>query len=170
MENSKPIKTPQQTLDDWKSRARLAIFAHRYAAKGFKLEHLFIGIPLVVLTAFIGTSIFAALERGAPIEFRIFAGFCCVLATILASVQTFLKWRERSDEHNRTAAGYAAVRRQIEQYEAFKNGIQNSEHIFFDAVRIELDTLATRPPVPEKYMRKAEKEIKRRDKEENLPT
>ena len=151
-----------ELLRAWYPRAERALYAHRFAAKGFRTLHLWLGIPLVLLTAFVGTSVFVALEKETSQEFRFITGGTSVVAALLAALQTFLDFRERSDSHNQAAARYGAVRRKIEQFEALPTTDSEGCMEFFDSVRIELDTLAASfPAVSERYWKKADKEIQK---------
>lgn len=156
------VNSVQDVLDEWKSRAERALFAHRYAAKGFQALHLWLGIPLVAITALVGTSIFATLESQPYFWVKSITAAASVLAAILAAVQTFVSPQDRRQIHNEAAAGFAAVRRKIEEFEALPVDEKPPAKEFLDCVREELDTLARKyPPVPDRYWNKAGKDRKK---------
>jgi len=69
---------------------------------------------VVVLTTVVGTSVFAALGKEVSLGARLAVGAVSVLAAVLAALQTFLRLSERAESHKKSAAGYAAFRRDIE--------------------------------------------------------
>jgi Protein of unknown function (DUF4231) len=153
------VDSVTQVLDEWKSRAERALFAHRYAAKGFQTLHLWLGIPLVVITAVVGTSMYATLESQPAFWVKAITAGLSVLAAILAAVQTFVSPQDRRQIHNEAAAGFAAVRRNIEEFEALPEDQKPPAKEFLDSVREELDTLARKyPPVPDMYWNKADRD------------
>src|SRR5262249_49289710 len=62
----------------------------------------------------VGTAIFASFGESLDPRLRIVFGFGSVLAAKLASLQTFLRFSERSEQHRMAAAKYGIVRREIE--------------------------------------------------------
>ena len=72
-------------------------------------------MPVVVLTTFVGTSVFATLQHDVNIALRIAVGMVSVLAAVLASLQTFLRFGERSEKHRTAAEAWAALRREVDE-------------------------------------------------------
>jgi hypothetical protein len=72
-----------------------------------------LGIPVVVLTTFVGTSVFATLERHVDLSLRILVGVVSVLAAVLASLQTFLRFAERAEKPRAAAESWSSIRREI---------------------------------------------------------
>lgn len=117
-------KTPQKKptwgeatralLDDWHFRVTRAQFGHQMSAEQTRGRHLLLGIPIVILTTIVGTGAFAAINESTSNFWKVAAGTVSILAAILASVQTFLGFGERSDRHRVAATRYANTRRSIE--------------------------------------------------------
>jgi hypothetical protein len=63
-----------------------------------RLNYL-LGVPVVVLTTFVGTSVFATLQEDVNTSLRILVGAVSVFAAVLASLQTFLRYPERAEKH-----------------------------------------------------------------------
>jgi hypothetical protein len=74
-----------------------------------------LGVPVVVLTTFIGTSVFATLQDDISTGLKIFVGVISVTAAVLASLQTFLRFGERSEKHRVAGESWAALRREIDE-------------------------------------------------------
>ena len=62
-----------------------------------------------------GTSVFATLGKNPGIAAQITVGLLSMVVTALASLQTFLRFSERGERHQATAAGFAALNREAVQ-------------------------------------------------------
>ncbi|MEH1168074.1 SLATT domain-containing protein [Micromonospora sp. CPCC 205539] len=99
---------------------RLRLRAHRssraqyLAGKRANWWHNFLGIPVVVSTAIVGTSIFANISSKPQTAWVILAGALSLLAAVLASLQTFFKFSERAEKHRNAGAAYAALKREMD--------------------------------------------------------
>jgi hypothetical protein len=152
---------------EWKSRAARSTLAHRLASKGFEKLHLRLGIPLVVLSAAVGLTVFATLEGEANFWLRVATGACSGVATVLAALQTFLDPQARGQAHARAAAGYAAVRREIEQAESLDLPPGDALTKLLTSIRERLDELAaTGPSVADRYWEGADKLQKQLDEQQ----
>ena len=101
-------------LDDWHLRTTRAQFGHQLEAERTRGWTLALGVPVVIFTTVVGTGSFAAINDTTSNTWKVAAGVVSILAAILASVQTFLGFAERSDRHRVAAARYASTRRSIE--------------------------------------------------------
>jgi conflict system pore-forming effector with SLATT domain len=102
-------------LLDWERRSAAAAEVHFQTAEYLGRWNLFLGIPVVVLSAIVGTGVFATLQRDVNIGIRIAAGVTSVIAAVLASVQTFLRFGARAEQHRVAAERWSAIRREIEK-------------------------------------------------------
>jgi hypothetical protein len=103
-------------LRNWGARAGKSADAHYELASRLSLANIRFGVPVVVLTTFVGTSVFATLGRDdVDLWLRIGVGMISVLAAVLASLQTFLRFGERAEQHRNAAEQWASVRREIDQ-------------------------------------------------------
>ena len=61
--SSATLWTPEETqlAQDWGKRAVAAQHAHYYLAAGLKKRNLALGIPVVIFTTVVGTSLFASM-------------------------------------------------------------------------------------------------------------
>jgi hypothetical protein len=104
----------RELLEDWHFRVTRAQFGHQLASERTRWRHLVLGIPIVILTTVVGTGAFAAINEDTDNFWKVAAGTVSILAAVLASVQTFLGYGERSDRHRVAATRYANTRRSIE--------------------------------------------------------
>jgi hypothetical protein len=138
-------KTTEELLTSWHRRLRETQFCHYEAAKPLAHANYWLGVPVVILTTFVGTSVFATLEKQVELRIRILIGIVSVGAAVLASLQTFLRLSERAEKHRTVAAHAGSVRREIEQLLA----IQSKETITqekLDRLRAEIDKIAEDAP------------------------
>src|SRR6266540_2569658 len=56
----------EQLLADWRQRVFAAHTAHYASADRFRLLNYFVGIPAVIFSSVVGTTIFAGLEKNSP--------------------------------------------------------------------------------------------------------
>ncbi|MEJ2155440.1 MAG: SLATT domain-containing protein [Desulfobacteraceae bacterium] len=97
-----------------------------------KKEHLNfkLGITVVILTTIAGMSIFTStVGTGQNDIIRIITGVISFLAALLASLQTFLRYSERSNQHHDAAVKYDYLRKRVEHLLNYppdnKNDIEN---------------------------------------------
>src|SRR5947208_10376766 len=84
-------------VQDWHNRAAAAQHAHYLLAHRLRRRNLGLGIPAVVFSSIVGTSLFATLTReNVNTSLRILIGCISVLAAVAAALQTFLRFAERA--------------------------------------------------------------------------
>lgn len=103
-----------ELLAEWEVRIRRAQRAHFEAATALERAHFAIGIPLVILSTVVGSSVFASLQQQTDVRITIAVGVASVLTAILAGVQTFLRFAERAERHRVVAAKFGVLRKDIE--------------------------------------------------------
>jgi hypothetical protein len=101
-------------LAEWLRRVVLSSQGHYENAQRLDKFNLFLGIPVVCLSAFVGTSVFASLGKNVESNIRIIIGLISVAAAVLASLQTFLGFSEKAERHKVYGAHYGSLRRKIE--------------------------------------------------------
>ncbi len=109
----------EKLLKIWDTDLRIICHAHYDAAVALGRRNLQLGIPVIVLSAIVGTSIFASLQNNADLWAKIVAGLTSLLVTILAVLQTFLRFSERAEHHREAGARYGALLKELEQHAAF---------------------------------------------------
>jgi hypothetical protein len=138
------MSTPEQVLDDWYQRVVVTQSAHYLSADYFGARKYWLGIPAVVLSTLVGTSVFAALQKQPELWQQITVGLASVAAALLASLQTFLGYSERAEKHRIAGAKYGALGRELEQLRA--SGAATPSPEAMSEVRKRLDDLAIESP------------------------
>ena len=105
-----------ELAQQWLFRVNRMQLAHYDAAVHFERQNLYFGIPVVVLSTVVGTTIFATISKDhSNLEsVQIFTGLLSVTAAVLASLQTFLRYGDRAERHRTAGAKYAALKTQLE--------------------------------------------------------
>jgi type II secretory pathway pseudopilin PulG len=119
-DDSHPGKVPWteavlSLLREWQQRAAVSQDAHYVIATRLSRYNLLFGIPVVVFATVVGTSVFATVQENVAAEWQIAVGIISVLAAVLASLQTFLRFQERAEKHRAAAELWASIRREIDQ-------------------------------------------------------
>jgi SMODS and SLOG-associating 2TM effector domain family 4 len=109
------MPTPQQVLGGWYERVVVTQRAHYLSADYFGARKYWLGIPAVVLSTLVGTSVFATVQKQPALWLQITVGLASVAAALLASLQTFLGYSERAEKHRIAGAKYGALGRELEQ-------------------------------------------------------
>lgn len=102
-------------LRDWRKGAEQSSEAHYELATRLADANIRFGVPVVALTTMVGTTVFATLGRSVDTWLRILVGMISVLAAVLASLQTFLRFGERAEKHRAAAELWASIRREIDE-------------------------------------------------------
>lgn len=148
-----------QLLLEWLRRARESQWGHYGAERRLLRAHYFLGVPVVALTAFSGTSVFATLSSRPDQWFQVLVGTTAVIAAILGGLQTFLRSTDRAADHRAAATKYAALRRRLEQAIAIGVGTDDAAAVL-DDMRERLSGLADgSPPIPQRVWRRTEKSL-----------
>jgi hypothetical protein len=143
-------------LRDWERRAAAAAEVHFQSAERLSRWNLFLGIPVVVLSAIVGTSVFATLTQDVSVGIRVAAGTVSVITAVLASVQTFLRFGARAEQHRVAAERWSAIRREIEKALALSAAQAGDSKQVLDDVQARMDEAAEKaPPMPDRRWKQA---------------
>jgi hypothetical protein len=108
--------------------------------------YLWLGIPTAILSALVGTSVFAALNEQPGKAAQIAVGLVSILVAILASLQTFLRLAERAEKHKESAARFAALHREVDQALVLPPTTDQELKTWMDSFRERWDALAREAP------------------------
>jgi hypothetical protein len=133
-------------LSDWERRAAAAAEVHFQTAEHLSRWNIFLGIPVVALSAIVGTATFATLAHDVNVGIRIAAGTLSVIAAVLASVQTFLRFGARAEQHRVAAERWSAIRREIEKALALSPELLGDPKQLLDDVNARMDEAAEKSP------------------------
>src|SRR4029079_16080306 len=140
-------KAVMQRLFDWECRCAAAEEVHFDVAEELSRRNLFLGIPVVVLSAIVGTSLFASVSGdGVAVWIRIAAGTVSLIAGVLASIQTFLRFGARAEQHRVAAERWAAVKREIEKVRTLPSEQVGEANELLDDIKARMDQAADKSP------------------------
>lgn len=159
------MTTHRDLAVEWLERAERTQHGHYLAALYYSQRHYWMGVPVVLLTAAVGTSVFASLQSSPALWLQITVGLLSFLATLLAALQTFLSYGERAEKHRRAGARYGGLGRRLELLLAADSGWEELKEI-----QAELDSLAQESPNLPKVVHAPLAERDRKWREENGQT
>ncbi|MFC1979112.1 SLATT domain-containing protein [Chloroflexota bacterium] len=117
-------------LSHWLTNARRSQQAHYDAANRCAGRNYWFGIPVVILYAIVGTSVFATInEQDLGLWVHILVGLVSVSTAVLASLQTFLHFGESASKHRACGAEYGSIKREIQQILATTGDSTPSEEV-----------------------------------------
>src|SRR5262245_45593146 len=137
------MATPEQVLDDWYQRVAVTQRAHYLSADHFGSRKYWLGVPAVLLSTLVGTSVFATVQKQPELWLQITVGLASIAAALLTSLQTLLGYSERAEKHRVAGAKYGALGRELEQLRA--SATPPSPEALSE-VRKRLDDLAVESP------------------------
>jgi hypothetical protein len=134
-------------LNEWRKRAWAAQTAHYRRATKLGRGHVWLGVPVVILSTVVGTSLFATInEEELALAVRLVVGSVSVAAAVLAAVQTFFRFAQRADRHVLAADWYAAIRRRIEETLAMPREVREDARKSIDGLRKDLNAVSSQFP------------------------
>lgn len=105
-----------ELLNKWYIRIRAAQTGHYKQAKQYRKQHRLLGIPVVVLSTVVGTTVFSTLNDSSTSTLvKIILGSTSILTAALASLQTFLNYDSLSEKHLSAASKLSAIKKEIEE-------------------------------------------------------
>ena len=137
----------ESLLQSWHRRVAAAEAGHRLMAERMRRRYLMLGVPIIVLTTVVGTSVFASLQNAkVPTTVRIVVGSISIIAAVLSSLQTFLRYGMRSEGHRIATIRYETLRRDISELLALPRQARPDPVRQLDSVRQRLDRYAKESP------------------------
>jgi hypothetical protein len=134
-------------LESWRRRAWASQIAHYQVAERLRRRNRELGLPVVILTTAVGTSLFATLNQDQlAMGLRIVVGTISVLAAIFAGIQAFFAFAQRADQHVLAADWYSSIRRRIEQLQAMPRASRGDARECLDGVRKEINHVGSQFP------------------------
>jgi hypothetical protein len=157
-------------LGAWYRRARESQFAHYRAANHYSAASRWLGIPSVLLSAIVGTTLFATLQKdGVGQAVQVGAGLIALAAASLAAIQTFLGYDDRAAKHRAAAASYGTVRREIEQHQVLRPQSREEADALLQALRRHLDDVgASAPDIPRRLWNEVRQDVEHTSRPEGF--
>lgn len=142
--------SPDELLRKWLGHTTTIQKAHFDMVKSLQRYNLFLGIPVVVISAAVGSSVFAVLQKEIGIEAKVVLAIFSLLASILAALQTLLRFAERLERHRVAGVEYGILKRDIEFALAVPREDALKEQELARTILNRLNALAKdSPPLPE---------------------
>lgn len=103
-------ETQLKMLKKWRARFKRAQIAQNDSGVLCQKLNYWVGIPVIVLATIAGALTFSDLSA----QYKLVPGFISVLAAVLASIQTFLKFSEKADLHRLAGGHFGELKKEIE--------------------------------------------------------
>lgn len=134
---------------DWEVRLNKSQVGHYAASEKYKFLHYLMGISLVVISAFVSSSLY--LQPSSQTITGVIA-VASIIATVLAGVQTFVRPSEKAEIHRNTAVKYGILKRKIELFRR-SNPDESKRFEFYKEVESEWNNIAEMAPLTPKSVR-----------------
>lgn len=135
-------------LYKWERRAMLAVFSYAGSADRCAAWNIRLGSTSVILTAIVGTSVFATLQVNPSTIARIGVGLLTVAAAASSAVHVFAGLPDRKSAYEQALRRHAAIRRRIEIARVRLAASGESPSIWneVEAIKGEVDSAAASSP------------------------
>lgn len=152
---------PNALIDQWRLGLRISHRANYEAAKYYQRLHLTFGIPTLIISTMLGTTVFANLQYSTVAWVKFMLAVLAVLMIVLSSLQTFLRYAERSERHRTAAVQIGEIRRALEQAIAF-SGKTPIDEATAEALRRKWDSVDRQAPtIPTTIYNRVQTQIER---------
>jgi hypothetical protein len=99
---------------EYETTYRVVGRAHYIAADRYTHFNRLFGVPVIIITAAVGTTIFGTLDQNPNPAWKIAAGLVSLAGTVLSSLQTSLGFAQTAEKHKAGGEAYRALRRRFE--------------------------------------------------------
>ena len=115
METTPPSTAIESVIQKWYDRVSATQYAHYSSSRYYSSRNLWLGIPAVVLSTVVGTTIFASIKaEQVDAWIQIAVGLASVLAAVLTGLQTLLGYSTLAEKHRLAGAKYGVIGRELE--------------------------------------------------------
>jgi hypothetical protein len=109
------LMKPEELLGQWQNGLRISHRAHYEASKYYERLHLLLSVPTVIMSAVLGTTVFASLQHSDVAWIKLLMAVLSVSMVALTSLQAFFRYSERAERHKTAAVQIGEVRRELEE-------------------------------------------------------
>jgi hypothetical protein len=142
----KPIMKATELMEQWYAGIKLQVLSHYECAKLYESYHRRLGYPTVILSALTGTAFVASLNDSDIWWIKGVAVVLSLMVTVLASLQTFLRYSERAEKHKTAAEEFGKLRRELEEMLVLVPAGGDIAKNDMDAIRTTWGDLSTNAP------------------------
>ena len=135
-----------ELIEQWLYSAQVSMSVHYEAARMFERRHYWLGVPALILSTAVGTTVFATLKKDLELSAQLATGLASLSAGILTALQTFMGFSNRAEKHKAAGAEYASLVRLIHEQLAFPSGKPDELKKFISNLRTRFDTLSKESP------------------------
>jgi hypothetical protein len=146
----------ERLYESWHRRVAAAEHGHRLMADRLRRRYFLLGIPVVVFTTLVGTGAFASMQNANANSIMtenadsdtvlLIVGGISVLAAVLSSLQTFLRYATRAEGHRIAALRYETLRREMAETLALEPDARGQPDRMLDNARNRMDRYAKESP------------------------
>ncbi|WP_438490007.1 SLATT domain-containing protein [Streptomyces sp. S186] len=148
-----------EILERWGRGLQMLHVAHNIASERFNLRNRVTGITTAMLSAAVGTTLFASLSTSGLAAIREVAGAASLLTAALSAGQLVWNYPELASRHRAAAVRYATLRRQVDLRLARQDQVTEAD---VDATSSEWEEIERwAPQLPIGVRRRARREIAR---------
>lgn len=147
----------EELLRGWMLHAHKGRDRHDLAARQNDTYRYWLGVPAIILSAIVGTTVFASLETQVDTSLKIALGLISITSAVLASLQTFYNFASLAESHRVAGVQYKTIIRELEQVLTRPLEQLPDKADFFNDLRKRLDNLELKASVvPEGIYRAVE--------------
>jgi hypothetical protein len=108
-------------LEQWLNGIKIAHISHLRASAHYKRLGRGFGIPVVILTTIVGTTVFTSMASSVEYStgLQLLAGLLSMGAAVISGLATFLNYGELAERHRDAAVKYGNLRRELEEIMCF---------------------------------------------------
>lgn len=132
----------EELLRDWLQRARESQHSHHEAGKFCRSANYWLAVPVIILTAVLGTSAFASVANAVSGTAKVYFGTLSMLAAVLTALQTHFRYAERGERHKNLGAQYGSIRREIETVLSLQPSHRGEPSTVLDHIREKMDAIS----------------------------
>ncbi len=140
------MKDKKHIKQTWLERLMVRRDGHMENVKKFGRRNKQFGIPTIVVSAIVGSAVFATLGESDMVGLQIAAGILSLSGAALSSLQTFLGYDSLSEKNHAAAAGYSRLISEVEARTLLDK--PDDEEFVTDFVDRMNTLIADSPPLP----------------------
>jgi len=137
----------EELLRGWLLHAHKGRDRHDLAARRNNTYRYWLGVPTIVLSAVVGTSVFASLQTQVDASLKIVVGLISITSAVLASLQTFYNFASQAESHRVAGVKYKMLIRELEQVLTQPLGQLPDQADYLNDLRKRMDDLEVEAPV-----------------------
>ncbi|MDF7799905.1 RNA pyrophosphohydrolase [Pontiellaceae bacterium B1224] len=137
----------KKLLKKWRSNLKDSQIAHYRTAEKFKRLNYYLGIPVIAFSVFVSSNMFSELQSDqSSTRVEVGIGLVGVLAAILASIQTFLRFPERAEIHRSMGVKFSLLKKDVDKFLALHAEDNSGVDEGIEEIKSKWDEIVTEAP------------------------